>query len=298
LKNKTVFIIAGPTAVGKTSVAIHLAQHLQTKIISADSRQCFKELNIGVAKPSDAELEMVHHYFINSHSIHENVNAAMFEQLSLKWADEIFQQNDVAVMVGGTGLYLKAFCEGMDEMPAVDPSVRKKIQERFKEKGIGWLQEEMKISDPEYYQSGEMLNPHRMMRALEIKLGTGLSIQSFKSKQKKTRAFSIKKIGLQLPKEQLHQHINARVDDMICKGLLEEAILLQPYKNLNALQTVGYTEFFEYIEGKISFAEATEQIKMNTRHYAKRQMTWFRKDESIHWIAPDDLMQLKKITES
>ena len=297
MKNKTIFIIAGPTAVGKTSVAVQLAQHLQTKIISADSRQCFKELNIGAAKPSALELQSVHHYFINSHSIHENVNAVIFEQLSLQWADEIFQQNDTAVMVGGTGLYLKAFCEGMDEMPAVDPSIRKKIQEQFEENGIGWLQEEMKISDPEYYRSGEMLNPQRMMRALEVKLGTGASIQSFKSKQKKTRAFSIKKIGLQLPKEQLHQHINARVDDMISKGLLEEAIQLRPYKSLNALQTVGYTEFFEYMEGKISFAEATEKIKKNTRHYAKRQMTWFRKDESIHWIAPDDLRQLKKITE-
>jgi tRNA dimethylallyltransferase len=201
-------------------------------------------------------------------------------------------------MVGGTGLYVKAFCEGLDEMPAVDSSVRKKIHEQFKENGIGWLQKEIKMNDPEYCQSGETQNPHRLMRALEVKLSTGLSIQSFKTKQKKHRAFNIKKIGLHLPKEQLHQHINSRVDRMIEKGLLEETKSLYPCKNLNALQTVGYRELFDYLEGKVNLADAIAQIKTNTRHYAKRQMTWFRKDEGIDWIAPSDMVQLKKLTAS
>ncbi len=297
MKNKIVFVIAGPTAVGKTSVAVQLAQHLETQIISADSRQCFKELNIGVARPSNEQLHAVHHYFVASHSIHEEVNAALFEKLAMQWVDEIFQQSDVAVMVGGTGLYMKAFCEGLDKMPAIDQSVRKKIQEQFNANGIAWLQEEIKINDPEFYMSGEMLNPQRMMRALEIKRCTGSSIQSFRSVQKKQRPFSIKKIGLHLPKEQLHQQINNRVEIMIEEGLLEEARSLQPYRDLNALQTVGYTELFDYFDGKIDITEAIEKIKTNTRHYAKRQMTWFRKDQGIEWIAPSDLMQLKKITE-
>lgn len=298
MKNKTVIIIVGPTAVGKTSFAIHLAQHLQTKIISADSRQCFKELNIGVAKPSPEELKTIYHYFINSHSIHEDVDAALFEQLSLQWAEEIFQQNELAVMVGGTGLYVKAFCEGLDDMPAVDMSVRKKIQIQYEEKGIIWLQEQIKINDPEYYKSGEILNPQRLMRALEIKLSTGKSILAFRSQQKKQRKFNIKKIGLHLPKERLHQNINYRVDEMIQNGLVDEVKEFQPFKNLNALQTVGYTELFEYLENKISLDEAIEQIKKNTRHYAKRQMTWFKRDEHIEWIDPVDFEQIKKITES
>jgi tRNA dimethylallyltransferase len=298
LKNKTVIIIVGPTAVGKTSVAVHLAQTLQTKIISADSRQCFKELNIAVAKPSPEELRLVPHYFISSHSIDEDVNAGLFEQLSLQWADEIFQQSNIAVMVGGTGLYIKSFCEGFDNIPDIDPSVRKKIQDQYKERGIGWLQEEIKTADSEYYASAETLNPQRLMRALEIKLSTGQSILAFRSQQKKQRTFNIKKIGLHLPKEQLHQHINFRVDEMIRKGLIDEVKELLPYKNLNALQTVGYTELFDYLDNKINLEEAIERIKKNTRHYAKRQMTWFKKDQSIQWIDPSDFEQLKKIAES
>ncbi len=298
MKDKTAIIIVGPTAVGKTSAAISLAQHLRTKIISADSRQCFKELNIGVAKPSIEELQSVHHYFINSHSIHEEVNAGVFENLSLEWADEIFQENEMAVMVGGTGLYVKAFCEGLDEMPAIDLSVRKKIQSHYDEEGIDWLQAEIKNHDPEFYQSGEIQNPQRMMRALEVKLCTGKSILSFRSQQKKERPFNIKKIGLQLSKEELHRNINSRVDGMIEKGLIDEAKNLMSNRNLNALQTVGYKELFDYFDDKISLQEAIDAIKKNTRHYAKRQMTWFKKDESIQWIAPDDWEQLKKITQS
>ncbi|HLK29455.1 MAG TPA: tRNA (adenosine(37)-N6)-dimethylallyltransferase MiaA [Puia sp.] len=298
MKNKTAIIIVGPTAVGKTSVAIQVARHFHTKIISADSRQCFKELNIGVAKPSSDELRLVHHYFIDSHSIYEDVNAALFEQLSIRWVEEIFQENDIAVMVGGTGLYVKAFCEGLDEMPAIDLSVRKEIQQHYQNEGIDWLQEQIKNNDVEFYQSGEMQNPQRMMRALEVKLSTGRSIFSFRSQQKKQRAFNIKKIGLQLPKEELHRNINNRVDDMISKGLVDEAKDLFQNRHLNALQTVGYSELFDFFEGKINLEEAVELIKKNTRHYAKRQMTWFRKDENIQWLAPTEWEQIKKITQS
>lgn len=298
MKNKTIFIIVGPTAVGKTSVAIHFAQHLHTQIISADSRQCFKELNIGVAKPSPEELQAVPHFFISSHSIFEEMNAALFGQLSEQWATEIFQQSNTAVMVGGTGLYVKAFCEGLDEMPAVEESVREKIQQQFKEHGIVWLQEEIRIHDPAYFSSGEIHNPQRMMRALEVKMTTGKSILAFRSSRKKQLPFKIKKIGLHLPKEQLHQYIGRRVDDMMEKGLLDEVQKLLPYQNLNALQTVGYRELFEYFENKISLDEAIAQIKKHTRQYAKRQMTWFTKDTGIEWFLPSDLARLKKITES
>jgi tRNA dimethylallyltransferase len=298
LKNKTVIIIVGPTAVGKTAVAIQLAQYFHTKIISADSRQCFNELNIGVAKPSLAELQSAHHYFINSHSIQEEVNAALFEQFSLRWTDEIFNENDIAVMVGGTGLYVKAFCEGLDAMPVIDAAIRKKIQEQYDEEGINWLTTAIKIHDPAFYKSGEIQNPQRMMRALEVKLNTGKSILAFRSQQKKQRPFNIKKIGLEIPKEELHRNIHHRVDEMIANGLIDEAKNLWSYRNLNALQTVGYSELFDFFDGKISLEEAIALIKKNTRHYAKRQMTWFRKDEHIQWVSPAQWEKIKNITQS
>jgi tRNA dimethylallyltransferase len=298
LKNKTAIIILGPTAVGKTAAAIQVAQQLQTKIISADSRQCFKELNIGVAKPIDVELRSVHHYFINSHSIDENVNAAMFEQLALQYAVEIFKENNKLVMVGGTGLYIKAFCEGLDEIPAIDKNIREQIKKGFVQHGSGWLQEEIKKHDAEFYRTGEIQNPQRIMRALEVKLSTGRSIFSFHSTEKKQREFNIIKVGLQLPKEELHRNINTRTEQMIENGLLKEVEQLQSFKDLNALKTVGYTELFDYLDNKTSLEEAIELIKKNTRYYAKRQMTWFKKDESIQWISANDHEQLKNITEA
>jgi tRNA dimethylallyltransferase len=298
LKKKTVIIIVGPTAVGKTSVAIKLAQYLRTKIISADSRQCFKELDIGVAKPSPGELESVPHYFIGSHTIYEDMHASLFEQLSLQWADEIFHEHDVAVMVGGTGLYVKAFCEGLDEIPAIDPGIRNNIQSQYQEKGVPWLQEETRLKDPEFYRSGEIQNPQRLMRALEVKMSTGKSILAFRGHHKKGRPFHVKKIGLHLPKEQLDVNINTRVDTMIENGLIGEARNLFSCKDRNALQTVGYRELFDHFENKISLPEAIALIKKNTRHYAKRQMTWFKKDPDIQWIRPDDWEMLKKVTQS
>jgi tRNA dimethylallyltransferase len=283
-KNKTVIIVAGPTAAGKTSVAIELAKKFETEIISADSRQCFKELNIGVARPSEMELQAVKHYFIASHSIHDPVNAGSFEQYALKKVNEIFQVHKVAIMVGGTGLYIKAFCEGMDEMPGVPAEVRKSIMMNYEKNGLEWLQRETQKKDPAFYKTGEIQNPQRLMRALEVAEATGQSILEFRKREAVQRDFNIVKIGLELPKDELHRNINTRVDRMIEAGFVEEVKRLLPYKHLNALQTVGYAEIFDYLDGKISLKDAIELIKTNTRQYAKRQVTWFKKDKDINWV--------------
>jgi len=292
-QKKTAIIIAGPTGVGKTALAVQLALHFQTEIISADSRQCFKELNIGVARPSEEELKAVKHHFIASHSIHDNVNAGTFEQYALQKVDEIFQMHDIVIIVGGTGLYIKAFCEGLDEIPAIDPAVRESVINNYKKNGLEWLQSEIKIKDPEFFKTGEIRNPQRMMRALEVIESTGDSILSFRKNDKTKRDFNIIKIGLELPKEELHRNINSRVDKMMEAGLLGEIKQLLPYKNLNALQTVGYVELFYCLDGKISLQEAIELIKQNTRQYAKRQMTWFKKDKEIKWYSPSDVQKIE-----
>ena len=291
---KTCILIVGPTAVGKTSLAVKTALHFQTEIISADSRQCFKELNIGVAKPSAEELAQVKHHFISSHSIKDEMNAAMYEQYALAKIDELFKQHDVVVMVGGTGLYVKTFCQGLDEVPVVDEKIRKKINADFEWEGLEWLQKEVEKNDPLYYAKGEIKNPHRLLRALEVKLSTGKSIIEFQTQEKKQRPFNIIKIGLELPKEQLHKQINGRVDAMMKAGLLDEVKKLVPYKKLNALQTVGYRELFGHLVGDLELEDAIEIIKINTRQYAKRQMTWFKKDEEVKWCAPEfeKLMEL------
>lgn len=282
--SNSVIIICGPTAVGKTSFATQLAQKLQTKIISADSRQCYKELNIGVAKPSAEELQSVHHYFINSHSIHDEVNAAVFKTYALDVTQQIFSKHKVAVMVGGTGLYIKAFCEGLDEIPAVDETVRQQVIDNYRCNGITYLQNELKEKDPIFWQHAEKQNPQRLMRALEVLISAGQSITTFQKGRKEERDFNIIKIGLQLPREQLYQQVNSRVDAMIKKGHVEEVRDLQPHQNLSALQTVGYTEIFEHLQQKSTLEQAIDKIKTNTRQYAKRQLTWFKKDKDIHWL--------------
>ena len=281
---KTVIIIAGPTAVGKTSSAILLAKHFNTEIISADSRQCFKELKIGVARPSEEQLKEVPHHFIASHSITENINAAFFEKFALQKVNELFKKHDVVVMVGGTGLYIRAFCEGLDEIPAIDETIRKKIIEDYEVNGLAWLQNEVKKKDPGFYKVGEIQNQQRLMRALEVIESTGQSILDFRKSKKAKRDFKIIKIGLELPKDELHANINLRVDKMIKECLVEEVNSLKGYFDVNALQTVGYSEIFEHLDGKISLPTAIEEIKKNTRQYAKRQMTWFQKDKEIQWI--------------
>jgi len=277
MNKKTCIIISGPTAVGKTSYGIDLALKYNTQIISADSRQCFRELNIGVAKPSKEQLQKVKHYFIDTHSIHEEMNVKIFEEHALKAAEEIFTNHDIAIMVGGTGLYIKAFTQSLDDIPEVDETIRNNINQQYTIDGFDWLANEIKLHDPDFFSKGEMQNPQRMMRALEVKLSTGKSILYFHSGKKMKRDFEIKNINLEIPREQLYRNINHRVDEMMKAGLLKEAENLIPFKNLNALQTVGYKELFDYFEGKFSLEKAVDEIKKNTRHYAKRQMTWFKK---------------------
>ncbi len=281
---KHVVIVAGPTAVGKTALAIALAEKFHTSIISADSRQCYGELDIGVARPSVEELDRVKHYFIASHSIHDELSAGSFEQYALQAAEEIFHQHYTAVMVGGTGLYIKTFCEGMDTMPTIDPAVRNLVTSSYKEKGLLWLQTEVQVKDPVFWQTAEQQNPQRLMRALEVVYGTGQSITAYRNKHKIQRPFRITKIGLELPRELLYDRINKRVDMMMEAGLLDEARAVYPFRNLNALQTVGYKELFDHFDGHCTLPEAVKQIKQNTRHYAKRQMTWFKKDAAIKWV--------------
>jgi len=277
----------GPTAVGKTSFAISLAQHLKTEIISADARQCYAELNIGVARPSLEELSQVPHHFIASHSVNDTVNAQVFENDALVKAVELFKTHHSVVMVGGTGLYIKAFCEGLDLIPAIDPAIREDIIKQYEKLGLRWLQKEVSVKDPMYWAKGEQQNPQRLMRALEVMLGTGASIVSFQIKNKVTRPFNIVKIGLELPREQLYERINQRVISMVENGLETEVRNLLPQNHLNALQTVGYSEWAPYFEGNLSKEKVIENIQQNTRHYAKRQMTWFKKDLDITWYSPN-----------
>lgn len=288
-------MIAGPTASGKTSLAIHLAKKYKTDIISADSRQCYRDMNIGVAKPTQEQLSVVKHYFINSHSIHDNVNAATFAAYAHDALRKIFDDHDVAIMAGGTGLYIKAFTGGLDEIPEVPASVRAEIVKKYETGGVSWLQEEVKMIDPVFYEKGEIMNPQRLMRALEVKLATGRSIKDFHQgspKQVNKLTYSIRKYAIDITREQLYENINNRVGHMMEQGLLDEVKFLLPNRNLNALQTVGYTELFEYLDGNISLRDAVEKIKRHTRNYAKRQLTWFRKDEEISWITGRDALNI------
>ena len=282
----TVHIVVGPTAVGKTKYAIELAQQLNTEIISADARQCYQELNIGVARPSPLELATVPHHFIASHSIQEKTNAGVFEQYALAKANELLKKFGSVVMVGGTGLYIKAFVEGMDQIPEIDPALRSQIQEDVSNKGLDWLQAQVQAKDPAYWaqaDQGEKQNTQRLSRALEVVIGTGQSILSFQLLTKKTRSFNIQKIGLEMPRAQLYDRINQRVYQMVQMGLEEEVKALHPQFHLNALQTVGYQEWLPYLEGNQSKEAVVQAIQQNTRHYAKRQMTWFKKDPEIKW---------------
>lgn len=284
----TVYIIVGPTAVGKTKYAIDLAKKLNTEIISADARQCYQELNIGVARPSMEELVSVPHHFIASHSIQDTVNAGVFETYALAKTESLLAQFGSVVMVGGTGLYIKAFAEGIDSIPAIDPAIRVQIQNEVFNKGIGWLQEQVESLDPKYWAAadlGEQQNTQRLSRALEVILGTGQSILDFQQQQKQNRPFAIEKIGLDMPRAQLYDRINQRVVQMVGMGLEEEVKALLPQFHLNALQTVGYQEWVPYFNGEQPKEAVIQAIQQNTRHYAKRQMTWFKKDLNIQWIS-------------
>ncbi len=284
----TCIILTGPTASGKTALSVSLARLLDAEIISCDSRQCFAELNIGVARPAAEILNAVPHHFIASHSIFDEVNAATFETFALNKTNELFKRNPFVVMTGGTGLYIRVFCSGLDAIPEVDEELRASIIAGYQEKGIGWLKEELEKSDPLYSQQGEMQNPQRMMRALEVLRSTGQSILSFRHPEKAKRDFNIVQIGLELPMQELTKRITERTEGMLRAGLLEEVRGLLPHRERNALQTVGYRELFRYFDGEIGLDEAKQQIITHTRQYAKRQLTWFRKDRSVQWCAPEE----------
>lgn len=283
---KSLIIITGPTAIGKTGLAVYIAKALKTEIISFDSRQFYKEMKIGTAIPTDEELADVPHHFIQNLSIHDEYSVGDFEKDALQKIEELFQKYDSVVMVGGSGLYEKAVTEGLDVFPEVDASIREELISELNEFGIEALQEELKVSDPDYYEKADIQNPHRIIRALEICRGTGKTFTSFRQNNLQPRNFNIIKIGLELPRQKIYDRINQRVDVMMNSGLIEEVKSLYEFKDLNSLQTVGYRELFDYLDERISLDLAVEEIKKNTRRYAKRQLTWYRKDENIKWFSP------------
>ncbi len=293
--NKELIVISGPTAVGKTSLAINLAKEINTEIISADSRQFYKELNIGVARPSQKELNSIKHHFIGHISIQDNYNAGEYEAEAIEKINSLFQKYDKLVITGGSGMYIDAITKGMDNLPNVDKSIREELNELFKDNGITPLQEELMEKDIEYYNIVDKQNHIRLIRALEIIRQTGKTFTSFRTNPKKERDFKIKKFVLIRDREELIQRINQRVDIMVEEGLIEEARELYPFRDLNALNTVGYKELFKYFDNKISLEEAIEEIKINTRKYAKRQVTWFRKDKDYTWLSADKEINWKEV---
>ena len=284
--------IVGPTAVGKTDMAIQLAQTFQTEIVSADSRQLYKELEIGTAKPTVNQLNKVPHHFINSLSIHDTYDAGRFEQEALEKLENLFEENNVVLMVGGSGLFVDAVCNGMDKFPMVTPELREKLNEEFNTKGLAVLQEELKEKDPVYYAQADIKNYRRVIRALEVIRTTGLPFSGFRKTAKKERPFNTIKIGLEMDRELLYKRIDQRMDKMIARGLFDEAKQFVPFSKLNALQTVGYKEIFGFLQGDYDLTEAIRLLKQNSRRYAKRQLTWFKKDHTITWFNQDSFKEI------
>lgn len=283
-KRKTLLTIVGPTAIGKTRMAIALATHFGTEILSCDSRQFFKELRIGTAVPSADELMAAPHHFIQHKSIFEAYSVGDFERDAIALLDKLFKKHDVVVMVGGSGLYAKAIIDGLDDFPEVDEVIRQELNEAYAQKGIEYLQELLKTLDEVQYNQMDVQNPQRLIRALEVCRASGKPYSSFLQKKEKQRDFTSVQIGLTADRTEVYERINKRVDMMLEEGLLIEAQDMMPYKHLNALQTVGYKELFSFFEGECSFEAAIEAIKMNTRRFAKRQFTWFQKDKRIKWF--------------
>ncbi len=299
--NKTLIVVAGPTAVGKTVAAIKLAQQFNTVVVSADSRQFFREMNIGTAKPDEGELAAAKHYFINSHSISESFSVGDFEKQGLALLDELFKVHDKVILAGGSGLYIKAICEGFDDLPVADISVREKLNQQLEREGITTLQKQLQQVDPDYYTQVDLNNPQRIIRALEVFETSGKPFSSYRNATVNKRPFNIIKLALDMPREKLYERINLRVDLMVKQGLIQEVKSLLPYRELNALNTVGYSELFDYFDGKTSLDEALLLIKQNTRRFAKRQLTWFRKDKDFVWFdagAPDVIDQMAKAIET
>lgn len=286
---KYLLVIEGPTAVGKTCLSVKLAKRLDTSILSCDSRQFFKEMKIGTAKPSTHELSAVPHLFINNLSIEDSYTVGDYEREALQALGDLFEEKKVVLMVGGSGLYVKAVCNGLDNFPPIAKEIRADIIAKYEQNGLSFLQELLKRLDPKYYMEVDLNNPQRLIRALEVCMGTGKTYSSFRKRSTANRPFNAIKVGLRMEREELYKRINQRVDIMMKEGLLEEAQQLYPHRHLNALQTVGYKELFGYFDGEHTLEKAIELIKRNTRRYAKRQMTWFRKDPNISWFHPLDV---------
>ena len=285
---KTLIVIAGPTASGKTAFAIKLAQALNTVILSADSRQFYKEMSIGTAAPTKEELSQAKHYFVHHISIEDKYDVADYEHDVLQLLDKLFKTHDAVIMTGGSGLFIDAVCNGIDAMPDVEPEIREKVEKLYQDEGLHGMQEVLKRLDPDYYAIVDQQNPRRLQRALEVCYQTGKPFSSFRSGNTVQRDFDIKKYALLWDRQELIERIDKRVDMMMEQGLLEEAKALYPMRHLNALNTVGYKEIFAYLDGQCTLEESVEQIKIHTRQYAKRQMTWLRKDIGYRWIMPED----------
>jgi tRNA dimethylallyltransferase len=284
LKQKKLIVLVGPTAIGKTALSIVLAQYFNCEIVSCDSRQFFKEMQIGTAVPTTTELSAVQHHFIQNKSIFDQYTVGDFEKEAIHTLDELYQNNDFAILVGGSGLYVDAVIKGFDEFPEIKTSVRAAVTFNYEQFGIGYLQTELQKLDPKYFEVVAKENPQRMMRALEVCIGTGKPYSTFLNQKKNSRNFTPIFIGLEAERSVIYDRINQRVDCMIEEGLLEEVEKLVSFKNLNALQTVGYRELFRYVEGEISLEFAIDEIKKNTRRFAKRQLTWFKKNENTIWF--------------
>lgn len=289
---KTLVVITGPTAVGKTQLCLDLAQRLGTPIINADSRQIYRDLKIGTAAPTEEQLRQVHHYFVGTLSLDEYYSASMYEQQTIALLEKLFQENDYALMTGGSMMYIDAVCHGIDDIPTIDEQTRETLKRRLQEEGLESLCEELRRLDPEHYEVVDLQNPRRVVHALEICLMTGNTYTSYRKAERKERPFKIIKIGLTRPREELYQRINSRVDQMMEQGLLEEAQQLYPLRHLNALNTVGYKELFNYMDGIWTLDEAVERIKGNTRRYARKQLTWFKKDSDVIWAHPTNISEI------
>lgn len=292
-KQKHLVVVVGPTAVGKTDLCVQLAKYYNTEIISADSRQFFKEMHIGTAKPSIEEQQGVPHHFVDSHSITEEYNAGAYEQDVLALLEQLFKKHDIVILTGGSGLYIRAVLEGMDEMPETDPAIRKALTHKYDTEGLEPLLEQLEELDPLYFTQVDKANPQRVIRGLEVCLSSGAPYSSFRNSKKQDRPFNRINIGLNRDRAELYTRIDQRMDLMLTQGLLEEAKVLYPYRAHNALQTVGYKEIFDYLEGKYDWEEAVRLLKRNSRRYAKRQLTWFTKNpDEFAWFHPTQWQEI------
>jgi tRNA dimethylallyltransferase len=289
---RTLLVVTGPTAVGKTFLTLNLAQLFKTEILSADSRQFYREMRIGTARPAEDEIQLVPHHFIGHISVYDGYNVSRFESDAMNLLDNLFRDHEVVIMTGGSGLYINAVCQGIDDLPDPDDTLREELKTKYAQEGIESLRTKLRLLDPVYYGEVDIANPKRLLRALEVCISTGRPFSELRKHQPKPRNFEIIRVGLTREKEELNRRINDRVERMMEEGLLEEARTLLPFRHLNALNTVGYKELFPYFDGLISLASAIENIKTHTRRYAKRQMTWFRKDKSIRWFHPDQVEEI------